>query len=207
MYPPEPYNPLDKRNLGKSVGEALLTQEINPLPPTNSFEGAGVYVLYYTGNFEPYRPIMERNRDNAYSAPIYIGKAVPPGARKGLFGLDSAVGAVLYGRLVEHSKSIEQTTNLRLEDFACRFLIVDDIWIPLGESLLIAQFAPLWNRLIDGFGIHDPGKGRYNQQRSAWDVLHPGRQWATRCQPNPKSAKQLITTANEFLNQLYGSIT
>ena len=31
----------------------------------------------------------------------------------------------------------------------------------LGESLLIAKFAPIWNKLIDGFGNHDPDKGRY----------------------------------------------
>ncbi len=31
------------------------------------------------------------------------------------------------------------------------------------------------NKIIDGFGNHDPGKGRYNQLRSRWDKLHPGR--------------------------------
>ena len=34
---------------------------------------------------------------------------------------------------------------------------MDDIWIPLGESLLIEMFVPLWNRILDGFGIHDLG--------------------------------------------------
>jgi hypothetical protein len=29
---------------------------------------------------------------------------------------------------------------------------------------------------VDGFGNHDPGKGRYKQARSDWDVIHPGRQ-------------------------------
>jgi hypothetical protein len=32
--------------------------------------------------------------------------------------------------------------------------------------------------VLDGFGNHDPGRGRYDQQKSAWDVIHPGRQWA-----------------------------
>jgi len=32
----------------------------------------------------------------------------------------------------------------------------------------------------DGFGNHDPGSGRYNQKRSVWDQVHPGRSWATR---------------------------
>jgi hypothetical protein len=71
-----------------------------------------------------------------------------------------------------------------LEDFQCRFLVVDDIWIPLAESMLIEIFRPAWNMVIDGFGIHAPGKGRYGQQRSVWDSLHPGRSWAERLPPN-----------------------
>ena len=115
--------------------------------------------------------------------PIYVGKAVPAGARKGGYGLGGSPGTVLYRRLIEHAESVEQAENLSAEDFFCRYLAVDDIWIPLGESLLIEMLSPVWNALIDGFGNHDPGKGRYNQQRSAWDVLHPGRPWAKRLQP------------------------
>jgi hypothetical protein len=33
---------------------------------------------------------------------------------------------------------------------------------------------------VEGFGINDPGKGRLNQKRSPWDVLHPGRGYADR---------------------------
>ena len=98
--------------------------------------------------------------------------------RKGGFGLGLDPGQVLFKRLCEHANSIDQATNIDLQDFRCRFLVVDDIWIPLAESLLIEMFLPLWNRKIDGFGNHDPGKGRYEQQKSAWDVLHPGRPWA-----------------------------
>lgn len=31
-------------------------------------------------------------------------------------------------------------TNLNIQDFYCRFLSVDDIWIPLTESLMIERF-------------------------------------------------------------------
>ena len=48
------------------------------------------------------------------------------------------------------------------------------------EAQLIRRFSPLWNSVVDGFGNHDPGKGRYEQARSEWDVLHPGRPWAER---------------------------
>jgi hypothetical protein len=82
----------------------------------------------------------------------------------------------------------------------CRFLPVDDIWIPLGESLLIEKTKPLWNIVVDGFGNHDPGSGRYNQQISAWDTIHPGRQWALKLQkgkPEEEIIKQIVTFLNK----------
>src|SRR5690242_18427672 len=159
----EPFNPLSKKNLGFSVAEAMLAKSIEPLPPTDSFEGAGIYAIYYLGDFPAYRPIADKNKHNKFGCPIYVGKAVPAGARKGGFGLDAPAGKVLYQRLNEHSESIKQSQNLKLDDFRCRYLTVDDIWIPLGESLLIEMFSPLWNKVLDGFGNHDPGSGRYNQ--------------------------------------------
>jgi len=91
---------------------------------------------------------------------------------------------------------------LDIEDFHCRYLVVEDIWIPLGESLLVAKFAPLWNNLIDGFGNHDPGSGRYNQARSRWDVLHPGRTWARKCKARPETADQIQNEVREHLRSL-----
>ena len=172
-----PFNPLDKLNLGLAVRDALLKRPVAPLPP-DRFNGAGVYALYYLDGFKPYSRLVKANRSRKWAQPIYVGEAVPPGSRKGGYGLGADPGDVLWRRLKEHARSIGQTENLSIEDFKCRYLVVDDIWIPLGESLLIETFNPLWNRLVDGFGNHDPGKGRYNQMRSAWDVLHPGRPWA-----------------------------
>lgn len=178
-----PFNPLDKRSLGESVAEALFTQPIVRLPPNNPFLGAGIYVIYYEGDFPAYREIAKWNREGKYSWPIYVGKAVPKGARKGGYGLGEDPGQAMFRRLKEHAESIEQVNNLQLKDFHCRFLVVDDIWIPLAESLLIELYLPLWNRKIDGFGNHDPGAGRYNQQRSLWDILHSGRPWAEKLRP------------------------
>lgn len=177
----QPYNPLHKRNLGESVAKALLSEPVVPLPP-DRFIGAGIYAIYYTGPFEAYEEIAKYNRDNKFLWPIYVGKAVPAGARTGGFGLDADPGDVLYKRLVEHAASIDQAHNLNKDDFRCRYLVVDDIWIPLAESLLIEKFFPVWNKKIDGFGNHNPGAGRYNQRKSSWDVLHPGRPWAERLQ-------------------------
>lgn len=159
----------------------MLSSKPEPLPP-EPFYGAGIYAIYYTGSFDLYAPIAAKNRNGCFESPIYVGKAVPPGARKGGFGLDTDPGPALYKRLAEHAASIEQVSNLSLKDFHCRYLVVDDIWIPLAESLLIEMYSPLWNLVIDGFGNHDPGGGRYNQQKAPWDVIHPGRPWAEKLQ-------------------------
>ncbi len=196
-----PYNPLDKKNLGVSVADALLAKKISPLPPPEPFAGAGIYAIYYSGEYPAYAPIARRNKNGQFRFPIYVGKAIPAGARKGGFGLDAPTGSVLHKRLCEHAESIKQARNLKSGDFFCRYLVVDDIWIPLGESLLIEMFFPAWNLLIDGFGNHDPGSGRHNQQRSAWDVLHPGRTWADRLQPNARSAKQILDGLAKFLDE------
>lgn len=193
-----PFNPLDKRRLGESVGQAMLRQPVLPLADLASFDGAGIYAVYYTGGFAGYEAIAERNRNNRFDAPIYVGKAVPKGARKG-GDLEATPGKVLCNRLNQHAKSIEEAANLNIADFYCRYLIVDDIWIPLGESLLIAKFDPLWNKLIDGFGNHDPGKGRHAGLRPRWDVLHPGRLWAERCQPRDETAEQIVREARDYL--------
>lgn len=195
-----PFNPLDKRNLGVSVADALLVRDPSPMPPPESFVGAGIYAIYYRGDFPEYSAVTRGTTDCETAAPIYVGKAVPAGARKGGFGLDISPGAVLWKRLSEHAKSIIQASNLNIDDFYCRYLVVDDIWIPLGESLLIEQYQPIWNKVIDGFGNHDPGSGRHQQQKSAWDVLHPGRSWAEKLQPNTRSLAQIIGNLRLFLS-------
>ncbi|WP_110642228.1 Eco29kI family restriction endonuclease [Salinicola sp. CPA57] len=192
-----PFNPLDKKHLGESVGQAMLRQPVRPLGELSKFSGAGVYAIYYTGDFPAYDEIASRNRGDTFSAPIYVGKAVPEGARKGKLSPDST--ETLYRRLNDHKKSIAKVDNLDMDDFFYRFLVVDDIWIPLGESLLIAKFSPVWNHLIDGFGNHDPGKGRHAGLRPKWDVLHPGRPWADKCQPRMENQDQIIREAQDHL--------
>ena len=175
---------------------ALLEQPRADLTLDHRFKGAGIYAIYYTGDYPAYEAVRcGADRE----VPIYVGKAVPQGARKGGFGLGISPGYVLYSRLMQHAQSVDQTTNLELADFYCRYLVVDDIWIPLGESLLIERFSPIWNKVIDGFGNHDPGSGRYQQQMSAWDVLHTGRPWADKCRPNIRSADDVLDNLHRFL--------
>ncbi len=59
----EPFDPLNKFNLGNSVADALLSKPVVPMENLPSFEGAGVYAIYYTGDFELYAPLKRHNID------------------------------------------------------------------------------------------------------------------------------------------------
>lgn len=198
----EVYNPLDKINLGKSVADALLERPAEPLAAIEPFDGAGIYVLYYKGAHPAYAPIAAANAEEP-RWPIYIGKAVPSGARKGASLSASTRGRSLYNRLADHRDSIidveRGSGSLAVADFEARYLTVDDIWIPLGESLLITKFRPVWNIALDGFGNHDPGKGRYEGLRPLWDHLHEGRVWAVKCAARPEPIVELTTRIGDYL--------
>jgi hypothetical protein len=196
--PDAPFNPLDKLNLARSLAEAMLRRPVSSLPPEERFDGAGIYAIYYSGDFAPYERLAEKNRGKDPMSPIYVGKAVPPGARKGGFGLGADPGNAVFKRLREHAKSIQEAKNLDIKDFSCRYLVCDDIWIPLGEALLIERFQPPWNVLIEGFGIHTPGKGRKRQVKSKWDTIHPGRSLAKGLPGNPMSETRIITLISDF---------
>ncbi|MBM9520601.1 Eco29kI family restriction endonuclease [Desulforhopalus vacuolatus] len=158
---------------------------VHTLPPPEKFYGTGVYAIYYIGKFPQYKKIYEQNR-MSFNHPVYIGKAVPTGWRQARS--IHAIGEKtfeLHTRLKEHSTSISHASNIENKDFRCRFMILENdasSMIGTVEAALIRFYTPLWNSSIDGFGNHDPGKGRYNQAKSDWDVLHPGRPWAEKCQ-------------------------
>ena len=175
----EPYDPLDYANLARSIVQALLSNDAQPLPPATAFNGAGVYAIYYRGDFAAYRPIVTATPP----PPIYVGKAVPTGARKGIGLPTASQGRELFRRLAEHAKNIEQAENIELGDFRCRYLVVVPVWITLAERFLVEYHKPIWNVLIEGFGNHDPGAGRRGMKRPRWDIVHPGRPWASELEP------------------------
>lgn len=198
-----PYNPLDKINLGKSVAEALLDSPAHPLAELPRFDGAGIYVIYYTGNFPAYRPMAEVNAESL-RWPIYIGKAIPSGGRRGAALTSSPNNSALFKRLTDHRKSVEAADMgsgaLAVEAFFVRYLLVDDIWIPLGENVLIHRFKPVWNGYLDGFGNHAPGKGRAEGMMPRWDTLHPGRPGFSGLPPRPETKDEIIEKVLHFLN-------
>lgn len=53
-----PYNPLDKVNLAKSIEIELLGRQPVPFSELTEVRGAGIYVIYYVGDFSAYAPIV-----------------------------------------------------------------------------------------------------------------------------------------------------
>ena len=192
----KPFNPLAMENLAESIVHALHLQAPVPLALVPEFDGAGVYALYYHGSFPAYKTLSAINAEKLVE-PIYIGKASPGGARKGIEIATQT--AALTKRLKDHKKSIEAATNLNIEDFSVRWLVMEDVWIALGESAMIRRHQPVWNARIDGFGNHAPGRGRAKGARPQWDTLHPGRVWAEALPSALKTADQLTREVQEYL--------
>ncbi len=172
---------------------------VSSFPPSERFEGGGVYGLYYQGNFELYKAISLTTVEEE-SLPIYVGKAVPAGWRTAR--IDTTSGTPLFNRIREHFRNIRQVENLSPNNFKCKYMILDgDETGIIGpvEAHLIRKFQPLWNVIIDGFGNHTPGKGRFNQAKSGWDVLHPGRAWAARCMGKPPDYDDLVERIRAYV--------
>lgn len=169
---------------------------VHRMPPPETFNGTGVYAIYYVGTHPLYAPYRTFNR-LAFQMPIYVGKAVPRGWRQSRISNESdSTSQELANRLKEHARNITLGADLQLDDFYCRFMIFEDAtsdMIGTIEAALIKLSLPLWNSAVDGFGNHDPGAGRYEQARSDWDVLHPGRLWAKKC----KGAHRALSVIEE----------
>lgn len=180
---------------------------VHLLPPPEKFLGTGVYALYYTGKNPLYTKYAEINRLE-YSSAIYVGKAVPKGWRQSRSSdISSNQSNELFNRLKEHSRNIKavEASGLSLEDFRCRFVICEDAgsdMIGTIEAALIKLNRPLWNSSLDGFGNHTPGMGRFNQARSDWDSLHPGRAWAVKCKGKPRNQADILKDLATHLGSL-----
>jgi hypothetical protein len=191
------FDPTDPHVIGELIGRTLLLQPAQPLSTIGKFYGSGVYAIYYRGGFPAYRQISGTEN------PLYVGKADPatPNAQT-----VKQQGNGLSTRLLDHKRSIAAVTNINLEDFDCRYLVVKSAWQETAEDYLIDLFKPIWNnemRICYGFGKHgDAAKTRANR-RSPWDTLHPGRKWAMTSDnvPNEKSVQQILSEIGDHFSK------
>ncbi len=202
MFQPVEFNPLAYGSIQESLFQALMSSEVIPLSEVTQFEGNGVYALFYRGGFPAYRALT---LNDASDVPIYVGKAAPS-ARKGEELTEAQLlgaygGTAPFTRMKNHRASIEAASNLKVEDFDVRLLVLSYIWVPLAETSVISRCQPLWNTVVDGFGNHDPGKGRKNSVRPRWDTLHPGRAWAAKLVDRGESQEDIIQDIKGFFLQ------
>lgn len=161
------FNPLSPDAIDRTIiAEFYRDQNLYPLSQLSQFEGEGVYFIF--ADKLPYA------HDN--TKPIYIGKAVNRGGRKGLV---AAKGTALFQRLKNHAASVAAANNLDIADFKFKYIRMEQVWIAYSESCFIRHFLPIWNTGYDGFGNKTPGKTRETQKLSAWDKAHPGRREST----------------------------
>ena len=178
---------------------------VHELPPVEKFTGTGVYALYYTGKNEFYKRYAELNR-LAYTHPIYVGKAVPKGWRQSRISDQADKRSMeLFSRLREHGRNIEVAEGIEVDEFYCRFVIFEEggsDMISTIEAALIKLNRPLWNSIVDGFGNHTPGAGRFEQAKSDWDVIHPGRAWAEKCKGVARDKESIIKFIEQHFNEM-----
>lgn len=181
------FDPTDPNTAGRVVALTLVAQARHPLSAIPEFYGAGVYAIYYKGDFEPYAPLSDTDH------PIYVGKADPDNQ-----AAKDAVsqGTKLSGRLNEHARSIiKAKSTLSIEDFECRFLIVQTGFQKSAEDYLINFFKPIWNsetKICFGLGKHGDSSAIRGNKRSPWDTMHPGREWAESSTENQKAPELIL---------------
>ena len=184
--PTSVFDPSNPKIVGRFTALALVAQTRIPLATIGRFYGAGVYAIYYRGDFELYRPL------SGVETPIYVGKASPAGDGT---RTPREQGERLAARLNEHRKNIARaTTTLDVADFDARFLVVQSGWEKSAEDYLISLFHPIWDNEVDilhGLGKHGDDPATRANKRSPWDTLHPGRAWAVATKEDARSRERI----------------
>jgi hypothetical protein len=165
------FDPLRLDLLSQNLRKALEGSERIPFLPPERFVGAGLYALYYIGGLPRYETLRDQD------VPIYVGKAEAGNSNYG--DPLSNTTRKLYQRIAMHARSVQEVAagggDLAVGDFEIKYLLLDDVWIVLGERALLRAYAPVaWNALMSGFGANSPGVARRNG-RSVWDTIHMGR--------------------------------
>ena len=113
----ELYDPLTYDNLMAGLAWRFRQRPQQRLATVEEVEGLVVYALFYAGGLNAYRVISGGEN------PIYVGKAVPPGSRKGT-GVDASKPA-LRSRLREHTRSIDAAEDLEVAEFTYKHMAIE----------------------------------------------------------------------------------
>lgn len=130
-----------------------------PLNIRHVVDTCGVYALYYGGNEPLYNLLLAAP---LHETPIYVGVTM----------------GSLHQRIQDHELSLKNA-GFEVSKFQCRILPTPIDLAKSAEDMLLGQYKPIWNTVLRGFGLHNPGVGRQAGKTSAWDRLHPGRPWVT----------------------------
>ena len=162
--------------------------------------------IYYFGPHPAYKKI------SGTQTPIYIGKADP---RSSEAKTSREQGPQLYGRIKDHQKAIGTVEKyaldhgdplaLRLDDFQyCRLVVATNAQLT-AERYLILLFEPIWNeetKICWGISKHGDLATTCSNDRSPWDVLHPGRKWAmSNILKDKKSRDQILVEIDGHLTE------
>ncbi len=170
--------------------ETSALHELNEIPDLGA--RAGCYAIYYVGEADHlYGPLKDSG------TPIYVGKADASGTRTG--NTDDSRSNPVKARLGSHANSLNHT-DLGAGLFLARVLKVAPGKVKDVETMLIAHYKPLWNSVMGGFGLADPGAGRAKSARSDWDVLHEGRPYANQDQPGRRTRDEVESQVLAYLN-------
>jgi len=194
--PVDTFDPSKPSIAGRLVGLALVAQPLIPMSRLDKMYGSGVYAIYYFGPHPAYQKI------SGTETPIYVGKADPKSSEA---KTAREQGPQLYGRLKDHQKAIRTVEQyaiehqhqdaLHIDDFQYRRLVVATNAQLTAERSLISLFEPIWNedtKICWGISKHGDKDTTRANDRSPWDVLHPGRKWAISDRLKDKKSKEQI---------------
>lgn len=181
LMPPYVFDLTNPQIVGEVIVYKLEQQPRVDLLELARFYGSGVYALYYRGSFSAYEAITDTE------VPIYVGMKGPKVKNA---DTPRKQGIALYERITEHlNRSIAKAdSTLNVADFQCRYLVVQSGWEAAAEEFLIRRYLPVWNNqasVCSGLGKHGDqpkvkkaGEPAGREEKSDWDILHPGRPWA-----------------------------
>ncbi|SFB61681.1 Eco29kI restriction endonuclease [Amycolatopsis marina] len=167
-FVPAYFDPLSTTQLEAIICGQFERQPLLSLKdPVPTFNGSGLYAIYYVGRTHPLYGKLAH-----YKIPVYAGQAR---SHVSATGVSKRELRPLRSRIREHRRSIEHCEGLDQVEFAVRLLLMPDVHADLGENGLRVGYQPVWNSVLKGFGSHEQGSTTRQSKRSEWDTVHQGR--------------------------------